>query len=105
MDRQGPVQPALVGPLDCAPKRRRPRAASRSADHGWNGEIRGRLDREDGKVKHGVKNMRFNDSCLGMLQRTVGIGKPGSCADVELMPSLFPALVVEDWNFVSTTDF
>ncbi len=60
---------------------------------------------EDGKIKHGVKNMRFNESCLGMLQRTIGIGKPGSCADVELMPSLFPPIVVTDWNFVSTTDF
>jgi len=60
---------------------------------------------ENGKIKHGVKNMRFNESCLGMLQRTIAIGKPGSCADVELMPSLFPPLVVTDWNFVSTTDF
>jgi predicted Zn-dependent protease len=60
---------------------------------------------EDGKIKHGVKNMRFNDSCLGMLARTIAIGKPGSCADVELMPSLFPPIVVNDWNFVATTDF
>lgn len=60
---------------------------------------------EDGKIKHGVKNMRFNESCLGMLQRATAIGKPGSCADVELMPSLFPPIVVTDWNFVSTTDF
>ncbi len=60
---------------------------------------------EDGQVKHGVNNMRFNDSCLGMLQRTTAVGKPGSCSDVELMPSLFPPIVVEDWNFVSTTDF
>ena len=60
---------------------------------------------EDGKIKHGVKNLRFNEACLGMLQRTIAIGKPGSCADVELMPSLFPPLVVTDWNFVSTTDF
>lgn len=60
---------------------------------------------EDGRVKHGVKNFRFNESCLGMLQRTVDIGKPGSCADVELMPSLFPPIVVTDWNFVSATDF
>lgn len=60
---------------------------------------------EDGKVKCGVKNMRFNDTCLGMLARATDIGKPGSCADVELMPSLFPPIVVEDWNFVSGTDF
>lgn len=60
---------------------------------------------EDGEIKRGVNNMRWNDSCLGMLQRTVAIGKPGSCADVELMPSLFPPIVVKDWNFVATTDF
>jgi predicted Zn-dependent protease len=60
---------------------------------------------EDGKIKHGVKNMRFNQTCLGMLEQTRMIGKPGSCADVELMPSLFPALVVDDWNFVASTDF
>jgi predicted Zn-dependent protease len=60
---------------------------------------------EDGKIQYGVKNFRFNESCLGMLQRTIAIGKPGSCVDVELEPSLFPPLVVTDWNFVSTTDF
>jgi hypothetical protein len=49
--------------------------------------------------------MRFNQTCLGMLEQTRMIGKPGSCADVELMPSLFPALVVDDWNFVASTDF
>jgi len=60
---------------------------------------------EDGEIVGGVRNMRWNDSCLGMLQRTVAIGKPGSCADVELMPSLYPPIVVKDWNFVATTDF
>ena len=60
---------------------------------------------EDGKIKHGVKNMRFNESCLGMLQRPAAIGKPGSCVDIELLPGLFPPIVVRDWNFVSSTDF
>jgi len=60
---------------------------------------------ENGEIKHGVKNMRFNESCLGMLQRTVAVGEPGSCVDGELLPGLFPPIVVTDWNFVSASDF
>jgi len=58
---------------------------------------------EDGKIRHGLKNMRFNESCLGMLQRTVALGTPEVCVDREMPPSSFPPLVVKDWNFVGVS--
>jgi predicted Zn-dependent protease len=58
---------------------------------------------EDGRISHGLKNMRFNESALGMLQRTVALGTPEVCLGPELPPSRFPALVVNDWNFVGVS--
>ncbi len=60
---------------------------------------------EGGKVVGPVRNLRFNDTSLGLLQRTVAIGRPERCISQETLPSLFPPLVVEGWNFVGVTEF
>jgi predicted Zn-dependent protease len=57
---------------------------------------------EDGRVVGGVRSLRFNDSVLGMLQRTVDIGQPEPCS-TEGVCLVFPPLVVRDWEFVSAT--
>ncbi len=60
---------------------------------------------ENGKFTGGVKNLRFNESVLGILQRTTELSKPLSAVDNEAPPGLFPGLKVSDFNFVSTTQF
>ncbi len=60
---------------------------------------------EDGKVQHPLRNLRFNDTCLGMVQRVAAIGRPERCVSVETGPGFFPPLVVEGWNFVESTEF
>lgn len=58
---------------------------------------------EEGRVVGAVRNLRFNDSVLGMAQRTVDIGIPESCGSGGY-GLLFPPLVVRDWEFVSATE-
>jgi predicted Zn-dependent protease len=60
---------------------------------------------EEGRIRHPVRNLRFNDTALGMMQRTTDIGSPQRCVGPETFPSVFPPLVVRDWNFVGVTDF
>lgn len=59
---------------------------------------------EEGRIRGGIKNLRFNDTCLGMLQRTRAIGRPEPCVD-RFPLHIFPPIVVEDWNFTGNTDF
>lgn len=60
---------------------------------------------ENGKLAGGVKNLRFNESVLGILQRTVGMSRAETAVDNEAPPSRFPGLKVQDFNFVSATQF
>jgi predicted Zn-dependent protease len=59
---------------------------------------------EDGRIQGGVKNLRFNDSSLGMLQRTLAVGRSEPCV-TGIGEGVFPPLVVADWNFTGVTDF
>jgi predicted Zn-dependent protease len=60
---------------------------------------------EDGRIVHPLKNLRFNDTCLGMLSRVEAIGTPQRCTGTETNAGYFPSLVVRDWNFVGVTEF
>ncbi len=60
---------------------------------------------EGGKLKGGVKNLRFNESVLSMLGRVEAMSKAVSAVDNEAPPGLFPALKIRDFNFVSATQF
>ncbi|WP_287129573.1 TldD/PmbA family protein [Candidatus Cyanaurora vandensis] len=60
---------------------------------------------ENGKFAGGVKNLRFNESVLSLLQRVEAMSKAVSAVDNEAPPSLFPGLKVKDFNFVSATQF
>jgi len=54
---------------------------------------------ENGKIKHPVKNFRFNESPVIMLNNIEAIGKP-----VRLAGNLVPPLKVRDFTFTSLSD-
>jgi predicted Zn-dependent protease len=60
---------------------------------------------ENGKIKHPIKNFRFNESPVTMLNNIEEIGKPeilgGDEAPFKL---LIPAMKVRDFNFTSLSD-
>jgi len=70
----------------------------------WTGMTRdGTFLIEDGRIAGGVASMRWNDSCLGMLQRTIDRGTPELCGYAGNCV-VCPPLVVRDWNFVSSAE-
>jgi predicted Zn-dependent protease len=60
---------------------------------------------ENGKIKHPIKNFRFNESPVAMLNNIDDIGKPviigGSESPYQM---LIPAMKVRDFNFTSLSD-
>ncbi|NHZ62477.1 TldD/PmbA family protein [Massilia genomosp. 1] len=60
---------------------------------------------ENGKIKHPVKNFRFNESPVTMLNNIEAIGKPQVIAGDEVPYSmLIPPMKVRDFNFTSLSD-
>jgi predicted Zn-dependent protease len=60
---------------------------------------------ENGKIKHPIKNFRFNESPVTMLNNIEQIGKPEIIAGSESQYSmLIPAMKVRDFNFTSLSD-
>jgi len=60
---------------------------------------------EDGEVRHGVKNLRFNQSLIEMLSQVELMGVPERAAGEESFEMVVPALTVRDFNFSSVTKF
>jgi predicted Zn-dependent protease len=60
---------------------------------------------ENGKIKHPIKNFRFNESPVAMLNNIEELGKPvvvgGTNASFQM---LLPAMKVRDFNFTSLSD-
>ena len=60
---------------------------------------------ENGKIKHPIKNFRFNESPVTMLNNIDELGRPeilaGDESDFQL---LIPAMRVRDFNFTSLSD-
>ncbi|HEX8425754.1 TldD/PmbA family protein [Hymenobacter sp.] len=54
---------------------------------------------ENGKIKHPIKNMRFNESPVIMLNNIEALGKP-----VRLGGNLVPPLKIRDFTFTSLSD-
>ncbi|MEX0609719.1 MAG: TldD/PmbA family protein [Balneolaceae bacterium] len=54
---------------------------------------------EDGKIKHAVKNFRFNESPVIMLNNIEEFGKPVRCGG-----SLIPPMKIRDFTFSSLSD-
>lgn len=58
---------------------------------------------KDGKIVSAIKNMRFNDSIIRILNNIEVIGKPEATG--EFMRNFIPAIRVKDFNFTSKTTF
>jgi predicted Zn-dependent protease len=54
---------------------------------------------EDGKIKHAIKNLRFNESPIIMLNNLEALGQP-----VRIQGSLIPPLRIRDFTFTSLSD-
>jgi len=54
---------------------------------------------ENGKIKHPIKNLRFNDSPIVMLNNIEALGKP-----VRASGCLVPPMKIRDFTFSSTSD-
>jgi predicted Zn-dependent protease len=60
---------------------------------------------ENGKIKCGVKNLRFNESLIEMLNRVEALGPAVRAAGEESFPAVVPAMKVAYFNFESSTKF
>lgn len=60
---------------------------------------------EDGKIQHGVKNLRFNQSVIEMLNQVEMMGAPQRTAGEESFEMVVPAMKVRDFSFSSLTKF
>lgn len=60
---------------------------------------------ENGKIKYGIKNLRFDESIVDMLNNVVAMGKPVRASGVESPPMVVPPLKVTRFNFQSVTKF
>ena len=60
---------------------------------------------EDGKIRHGVLNFRFNESLLHMLSNVEQMSKPVRASGEESFDMVVPAMKVKDFNFTEVTKF
>jgi PmbA protein len=60
---------------------------------------------EDGKVKHGLLNFRFNESLLHMLSQVEQMSRPVRASGEESFDMVVPAMKVCDFNFTEVTKF
>ncbi|MGH9402808.1 MAG: TldD/PmbA family protein [Terriglobia bacterium] len=60
---------------------------------------------EDGELKYGVKNFRFNQSLLEMLNQVEMMSAPVRAAGEESVEMVVPTMKVKDFNFSSITKF
>lgn len=60
---------------------------------------------ENGKIKHAVKNMRFNESLFHFLNNVVEMGPSVRASGEEGMDMVVPALKAADFNFTSSTQY
>jgi predicted Zn-dependent protease len=60
---------------------------------------------ENGKVRHGVRNFRFNQSLIQMLSNVEALGTPVRASGEESFDMVVPAMKVRDFNFTEVTKF
>jgi PmbA protein len=60
---------------------------------------------EDGKVRYGVRNFRFNESLLHMLSNVEEMGTPVRASGEESFDMVVPAMKVREFNFTEVTKF
>ncbi len=60
---------------------------------------------ENGKVRHGMRNFRFNESLLHMLSNVEQMGVPVRASGEESFDMVVPAMKVKEFNFTEVTKF
>ncbi len=60
---------------------------------------------EDGKIQHGVKNLRFNQSVIEMLGQVEMMSPPQRTAGEESFEMVVPAMKIREFNFSSATKY
>jgi predicted Zn-dependent protease len=60
---------------------------------------------EDGKIRYGVRNFRFNESLIHMLSNVEEMGTPVRASGEESFDMVVPAMKVKDFNFTEVTKF
>jgi PmbA protein len=60
---------------------------------------------EDGKIRHGVLNFRFNQSLIQMLSNVESMGMPVRASGEESFDMVVPAMKVRDFNLTEVTKF
>lgn len=60
---------------------------------------------ENGRIRGGVRNFRFNESLIHMLQNVDSVGEPVRSSGEESMDMVVPAMKVREFNFTETTKF
>jgi len=60
---------------------------------------------EHGKVGGGIRNFRFNESLIHMLQNVEAMGEPVRASGEESMDMVVPAMKIRDFNFTEATKF
>ncbi len=60
---------------------------------------------EDGKVRHGILNFRFNESLIHMLSSVEAMGTPVRASGEESFDMVAPPMKVRDFNFTEVTKF
>lgn len=60
---------------------------------------------ENGKVRHGIRNFRFNEGLPHMLSNVEAMGVPVRASGEESFDMVVPAMKVRDFNFTEVTKF
>ena len=60
---------------------------------------------EDGKVKHGIRNFRFNQSLIEMLSSVEAMSRAVRSTGEESFDMVAPAMKVRNFNFTEVTKF
>jgi PmbA protein len=60
---------------------------------------------DGGKIRHGVRNFRFNQSLIQMLSNVEAMGTPVRASGEESFDMVVPAMKVREFNFTEVTKF
>jgi predicted Zn-dependent protease len=60
---------------------------------------------ENGKVKQGIRNFRFNESLIHMLSNVEAMSQPRRACGEESFDMVVPAMKIRDFNFTEVTRF
>jgi len=60
---------------------------------------------ENGKLRHGLRNFRFNESLVHMLSNVTAMGTPVRASGEESFDMVVPPMTVQDFNFTEVTKF